>query len=205
MDAETIRTAEAYLAKQDPMLGKLIAGQQLEPRPVRHDYFASLCRSIIGQQVSVAAAAAIYGRFEESTNLEPALVASMDDETTKAIGLSKQKTGYLKDLAQHFVDDPQIYDHLSRLEDEAIIAELTAVKGIGVWTAQMFLMFTLGRADVFAPDDIGLQNALIKLHGWEKSPPKKELASFAERWKPYRSVASLHLWQSLDNVPAATY
>lgn len=84
-----------------------------------------------------------------------------------------------------------------------MVAELTVVKGVGVWTAQMFLMFTLDRPDVFAPDDVGLQRAMLLLYGWEVLPPKKALVAHAERWQPYRTVASLHLWHSLDNTPLA--
>jgi len=104
-------------------------------------------------------------------------------------------------LAQHFVANPRVYDHLDQLSDDEVIAELTAIKGIGVWTAQMFLMFTLLRPDVFAPDDIGLQRAMKLLYGWEAIPPKRELEAFAERWRPYRTVASWHLWESLNNTP----
>lgn len=201
MDTATIAHAEAELTKLDPTLGSLIASQKLIPRTLRTDYFESLARSIIGQQVSVAAAAAIFARFQEQTNLEPLRVASMSEEMTKSIGLSRQKTSYLTDLARHFVEDPAVYNHLDKQSDEQVIKELTAVKGVGVWTAQMFLMFTLARPDVFAPDDVGLQHGMMRLYGWEALPPKKELPLIAEKWKPYRTVASLHLWQSLNNAP----
>ena len=198
MDAETIKKAEAALLEMDPMISGLIKTQTLLTRPVRMDYFSSLAHSIIGQQVSVAAARAISGRFEEYTEMDPAKVAALTEEACKVIGLSRQKAGYLRDLAAHFVDNPSVYDHLDTLSDEAVITDLTAVKGIGVWTAQMFMIFTLGRPDVFAPDDVGLQHGMLKLFGWNELPPKKELAIIAQRWAPYRSVASLHLWQSLD-------
>lgn len=203
MDQATIRHAEQELTRLDPVLGVLIAGQTLQSRPRRTDYFASLCRSIIGQQVSVAAATAIFIRFQEQTNLQPELVANLDETGVKAIGLSRQKAGYLRDLAQHFVDNPTVYHHLESQADAEVIAELTAIKGVGVWTAQMFLMFTMARPDVFAPDDIGLQRAMKQLYGWHDILPKRELAEFAARWQPYRSVASLHLWHSLDNAPAS--
>jgi len=202
MDQAFIDNAERELRQRDPILGELINSQKLQPRELRSDYFASLCRSIIGQQVSVAAATAIASRFGEHTNFEPATVAALNLEAIKTIGLSKQKAGYLMDLAQHFVHNPAIYNHLGSQDDEQVIAELTAVKGIGVWTAQMFLMFTLARPDVFAPDDVGLQHGMMRLYGWETLPPKKELAEIASQWQPYRTIASLHLWQSLDNTPA---
>lgn len=201
MTEDEIRSAEAVLTTIDPLLGAVIKKQTLVPPEPRTDYFTSLARSIIGQQVSVAAARAIAGRFEEATTMNPARAAALTDEEVKTIGLSKQKSSYIRDLAQHFVDDPAVYNHLGSLSDDKVITELTAVKGIGVWTAQMFLMFTLGRPDVFAPDDVGLQRAMLRLYEWDTLPPKKYLAVIAEKWQPYRTVASLHLWQSLDNTP----
>lgn len=200
--AQRIEHAEAALIKIDPLLGRLIELQ----RPVLHlprgDYFRSLCRSIIGQQVSVAAAAAIFSRFEATTGANPAAVLMLTDEQIREIGLSKQKSAYLHDLARHFVEDPDVYTHLERASDQEVIAELTSVKGIGVWTAQMFLMFTLMRPDVFAPDDVGIQNGMKRLFGWEALPPRKELEAVAVRWRPYRTVACWHLWRSLENTPA---
>jgi len=115
--------------------------------------------------------------------------------------LSGQKYKYIHDLAEHFVRDSMVFDHLDTLSDDDVIAELTKVKGIGVWTAQMFLMFTLVRPDVFAPDDRGLQLAIQKLYALPDVPPRSELETIAEAWAPYRTVASWHLWHSLDNEP----
>jgi DNA-3-methyladenine glycosylase II len=201
MTEDAIQLAETALMKADPLLGKLVHAQKLALSEPREDYFASLARSIIGQQVSVAAARTIAGRFEEKTGYNPTRAAALDEEAIRAIGLSRQKAGYIRDLAQHFVTNPGIYNHLETLSDDEVIAELTAVKGIGIWTAQMFLMFTLARPDVFAPDDAGLQRAMMKLYGWERVPAKKELVAQAEKWQPYRTVACLHLWHSLDNAP----
>lgn len=196
-----IKDADEHLATQDLKLGELIKFQTLVVRQPRTDYFHSLCRSIIGQQVSVAAASTIFARFENLTELDPKVVAGLTDEQARSIGLSRQKEGYLKDLASHFVNDPKVYNHLGELEDQEVIAELTEIKGIGVWTAQMFLMFTLGRLDVFAPDDLGLKRAMQKLYGWTHEPSRLEMETKAEEWKPYRTVACWHLWQSLDNAP----
>ncbi len=196
-----LEAAEKHLAQVDPVLGELISNQKLIRREPRTDYFVSLCRSIIGQQVSVAAATAIFARFEAATRLEPKGVLELSNEEIRAVGLSRQKTGYIRDIAAHFVEDPAVYNHLDQQADEQVIQELVEIKGIGVWTAQMFLMFTLGRPDVFAPDDVGLQRAMMNLYGWEVLPPKKELEVLAAKWSPYRTVASLHLWQSLNNSP----
>ena len=199
---KTIAEAEAKLSELDERLGELIELQRpLLLHEPRTNYFFSLCRSIVGQQVSVAAAATIFGRLEAATGLDPKKAAALSESQIKTIGLSRQKAGYIKDLARHFVDNPKVYNHLGQLSDEEVIAELTAVKGIGEWTAQMFLMFTLVRLDVFAPDDVGLQRAMMKLYGWKSVPKKDKLIKTAERWRPYRTVASWHLWQSLDSSP----
>lgn len=192
--------AEMYLSAKDPVMRKLIARHgTIRPRPER-DYFEALAGSIISQQISVKAAASIFERFKAITQLQPAIVADLNDTQTKAIGLSGQKAKYLRDLAQHFVDDSAVFNHLDSLSDDDVIAELTRVKGIGVWTAQMFLLFTLHRPDVFAPDDRGLQLAVEKLYGQLLS--RADLEYFANRkWAPHRSTASLHLWRSLDNTP----
>lgn len=202
MNGDFIAKAERELGNRDPLLAALFARQSIAPPDERGNYFASLARSIIGQQVSVAAARAITGRFIEHTGLRPELVVSLSDEECREIGLSRQKAGYLRDLAAHFVQDPAVYDHLESLSDDEVITDLSAVKGIGVWTAQMFLLFTLGRPDIFAPDDVGLQKGLLKLYEWETLPPKRELVKLSEDWAPFRSVVSLHLWQLLDNAPA---
>lgn len=194
-------SAEAYLSEQDPILAAVIKKQQLVERKPRTDYFESLASSIISQQISLKAAASIFERFKIHTHLDPSKVAALDDEAVKAIGLSGQKARYLRDLADHFVRDSAVFNHLNTLSDDEVISELTKVKGIGVWTAQMFLMFTLVRADVFAPDDRGLQIAIKKLYSFKDEPTRQELLDISSKWQPYRTVASWHLWQSLENSP----
>lgn len=199
---QRISQAEAKLPELDSSLGQLIELQKPIIHKPRTNYFFSLCRSIVGQQVSVAAAATIFGRLEAATDIDPKKVAKLNEKQIKTIGLSRQKAGYIKDLAQHFVDNPEVYNHLGQLSDEEVIEELTAVKGIGVWTCQMFLMFTLVRLDVFAPDDIGLQRAMKNLYGWKTVPGREKLIKTAGHWQPYRTVACWHLWQSLRNTPS---
>ena len=150
--------AEKHLISIDPVLGQLIKKHRpLVDRPQRSDYFASLTRSIIGQQISVKSASRIFERFGKITKLDPSKVASMNDDQVSLIGLSGPKRRYLQDLAEHFVKDSEVFNHLAKLSNDEVIDELTRVKGIGVWTAQMFLIFTLARQDVFAADDRGLQ------------------------------------------------
>src|SRR5665213_1141555 len=143
-----IELAETKLKELDPSLGQIIVSQGPLRHAPRDDYFQALCQSIISQQVSTAAAAAIFARLKQVTGLKPASVNIINPDQIKLIGLSRQKASYLIDLAEHFVTNPKIYNHLSESSDEEVIAELTAVKGIGAWTAQMFLMFTLVRLDV---------------------------------------------------------
>lgn len=194
--------AEQELIALDPVLGKYIEKHEtIQLRPER-GYFEALSSAIIGQQISVKAAAKIFGRFRDATNLKPDKVLGLSDEHIKAIGLSGQKSRYIRDLALHFVEDSSVFNHLSSLADDEVIAELTKVKGVGVWTAQMFLIFTLHRPDVFAPDDRGLQLAIQKTYNLPSVPGRAELEAFAERWVPYRSTACLHLWKLLDNEPS---
>lgn len=197
----TIAEAEEKLALLDPKIGQLIAQHGTLQYAPRRDYFAALSRSIVGQQISVKAAAKIYERFEQATQLRPELTVSLTDEQIKAIGLSLQKARYIHDLAMHFVGDSAVFNHLGALPDDQVVDELTKVKGVGVWTAQMFLMFTLVRLDVFAPDDVGLQQAIKRLYGLSDVPKRTELIAFAEKWAPYRTVACWHLWHMLDNAP----
>lgn len=200
-NSEQIAIAEQALMGMDPELGQLVQRQGPIVHQARTNYFSSLVRSIVGQQVSVAAAAAIFGRLQAATDLEPARIAGANDEELRALGLSRQKIRYIRDLADKFATNPDVYMNLEQLTDDEVIRDLTAVNGIGVWTAQMFLIFTLVRLDVFAPDDIGLQRAMKQLYGWETVPPRGELEQLAARWKPYRTVASWHLWKSLHNEP----
>jgi DNA-3-methyladenine glycosylase II len=133
--------------------------------------------------------------------MKPERVLDLSEEEVKTIGLSRQKLSYLKDLSDHFVDDPKVYNHLNKLSDEEVIEELTAIKGIGVWSAQMFLIFTLVRLDVFAPDDVGLKRAIKQIYGYDEVPNRDRLIEMAETWKPYQTVACWHLWKSLKNAP----
>jgi DNA-3-methyladenine glycosylase II len=200
----TLSVAERALIQLDPQLGSVIQAHGSITRQPRTDYFASLVRAIVGQQLSVKAAATIFERFVAATHLDPHTVTQLTEEQRKAIGLSRSKARYIQDLAAHFVQDAAVFNHLDSLSDDNVIGELTAITGIGVWTAQMFLMFTLIRPDVFAPDDVGLQQAVKRLYGWGEVPPRSTLEAFAERWKPYRTTASWHLWHSLDNAPVTS-
>ncbi|MDZ4822869.1 MAG: hypothetical protein SH856_05375 [Flavobacteriales bacterium] len=163
-------------------------------------HFTALVESIISQQLSVKASDTIFKRLETwcNGNVEPKKIAPIDAAQLRVFGISNQKAGYLINLANHFVKDPQRFAHLATLSDDEVIEALVEIKGIGVWTAQMFLMFTLGRMDVFAPGDLGLRNAMMKLYGWKQKPDAKKLTRKSLAWKPYRTVACKYLWRSLS-------
>lgn len=193
--------AEKQLITLDPTLGAVIRRNGHLPMRPQRGYYEALARSIISQQISVKAAASISERFRQATNLQPGEMLLLTEDQTKMIGLSGQKVRYLQDLARHFIDNPAVFDHLEGLEDEAVIAELTRVKGVGMWTAQMFLMFTLRRPDVFAPGDRGLQLAIEQIYQLPANTPESQIVAIADTWRPHRTTASLHLWQSLNNTP----
>lgn len=195
---EIISEGERFLSEVDPDLRVTITSQKLKIPTPESDYFYALCSSIISQQVSLAAARTIFSRFETLTKCDPKIVNVLSIDELRAVGLSRQKASYIYDLSAHFLKDPGVYKHLENLDDDKVITELTNVKGIGVWTAQMFLIFTLGRPDIFAPADAGLQRAIMLSRELSSTPPPKDLLAMAENWTPYRTIASLHLWQSLD-------
>ena len=198
----TLSPSEIALAKLDPTLGQIIEVNGHIDLRAERGYFEALSNSIISQQISVKAAAKIFTRFRDTTNLDPMRILEINESEQKTIGLSGQKLRYLQSLAEHFVNDTAVFNHLGSLSDDEVIEELTRIKGIGIWTAPMFLIFTLHRPDVFAPDDRGLQIAIQTIYDLPELPGRAELEHLAEKWSPYRSSACLHLWHSLDNAPA---
>ena len=191
--------AEKFLAK-DKYIGPIIKKHgpckiEISKNP---DYFFDLVDSIVSQQLSGKAAATIFGRVKMGLGkITPDNILNTPDETFRGYGLSRQKTSYIKDLAARTKSGELKIDKIEKLTDEEIKKELIAVKGIGNWTAEMFLMFTLGREDIFPSDDLGINNGITKLLGRQLKSP--ELDEFAIRWKPYRTVAAWYVWASLDN------
>jgi DNA-3-methyladenine glycosylase II len=174
-------------------------------KPHRPELYSALLRAITGQQLSVRAAQAIYGRLVDRFGGRPPtpaeLLADDPDAMRAAAGLSRAKVASLRSLAQHVIDGELEIDRLEALDDAEVTRELVAVKGIGEWTAQMFLMFTLHRPDVVATGDLGIRNATMRAYGLERPPDAATLTALAEPWRPYRTRACLYLWRSLDNVP----
>jgi DNA-3-methyladenine glycosylase II len=195
-----------HLAEVDPVLGGLI--EHFATRPLERDprLFRTLVSAIVSQQLSSAGAAAILRRVETlfpgETGVNPAGLAALEDEALRGSGLSRAKAAALKDLAAHVMDGRLNLEHLDILSDDEIVAELVAVRGIGRWTAEMFLIFSLGRPDVLPLDDYGIRNAVKRAYGLTELPTKRELTTLAASWHPHCSVASLLLWRSLENRPA---
>lgn len=196
--------AEKHLSKVDPVMKRLIKTLTLRPRNYDSDTWRALTSSIIGQQISVHAAAAVRGRFaalEEGRDyVSPEFVLGADDEVLRGSGLSRNKVLSIRDIAARLADgrlDPRAFPSMS---DEDVIAALLPARGIGRWTAEVFLMFCLQREDVLAVDDLGLRNAMRIQYG-QPELSAKEMLVIAEPWRPYRSVASLYLWQTMAKTP----
>jgi DNA-3-methyladenine glycosylase II len=205
-----MEAADAQLSR-DPVLARLIAEQggplPLEPDPGARppEVYGALLRAIAGQQLSVNAARAIYGRLTPRFGGRPPtpaeLLADDPEELRSAAGLSRAKVVALRSLAEHVIDGELELDRLTQLDDAEVIRALVAVKGIGEWTAHMFLMFTLHRPDVLAVGDLGIRNAVKRAYGLAAPPDAATLAELAEPWRPYRTRACLYLWRSLANEP----
>lgn len=165
------------------------------------DLWWSLVDSIASQQLSIKAAATIVGRIaalgDEGARPGPATLAAADHETLRACGLSRAKVAYVKDLANRFIDGAIDPDAIARLADEEVVEELTRVKGVGRWTAEMILLFTLRRPDVLPVGDLGLRNAVQRAFELESRPAPAEVLELGEGWRPFRSTATLYLWRSL--------
>ena len=199
------------LSAADPVLSRLITGYPGLHMTRRNDAFTALCRAIVGQQISVQAAEAIWRRLvgrsmpeafdQPFPALDPARIVRMTPGAIRELGLSERKASYLRDLGAHFVEgrlDPVAW---KELDDETLIAALCDVKGIGRWTAEMFLMFHELRPDVLPVDDIGLQKAVaLHYHRGRRVKPAT-IRRHGNRWRPWRSVATWYLWRSLDPVP----
>lgn len=200
------QTAAKALAEHDPHLAPVIARAGLCRIEPHSDYYRALVDSVIGQQLSVKAAATIKDRFRQlfgETFPEPAAILDKSIEQLRSAGLSNAKARYVQDLAQHIVDGKLRFDDIDTMSNDAIIAMLTDVKGVGEWTAHMFLMFCMGRPDILAVGDLGVRSAIRNLYELDHLPSPQEVTDIARanHWHPYESVACWYLWYSLDNKP----
>ncbi len=180
-------------------IGPLSVEERRRGRP--DDAYGALVRSIVGQQLSTAAARTIYGRLTELFDHRPPTpeeLLAADEETLRACGLSRRKVSYLRDLARHVLEGDLDLPSLRELPDDEVASRLVAVKGLGRWSADMFLMFYLGRADVLPVGDLGIRRAAERSYSLPAMPSPDELRALAEPWRPHRTLACLYLWQSLD-------
>jgi DNA-3-methyladenine glycosylase II len=204
-----VLASDAHLHRADPVMARLIdAGGPLPAKPDRRgrpeDPYGVLMRAIAGQQLSVKAASSIWQRLVDRFGRVPTpeqVLADDPEELRVACGFSRAKVAYLRSLAEHVVSGELELDRLPDLADGEVMRELTAVKGIGEWTAHMFLMFTLDRPDVLPTGDLGVRNAAMRAYGLERPPAPAELQQLPEPWRPHRTRACLYLWRSLDNEP----
>jgi DNA-3-methyladenine glycosylase II len=199
--------ARRYLMRRDPVLGatiKTIGACGMADRQ-RKDHLSALVGAIVSQQLSTKAAATIFGRFvalfPDNHIPDAAAIGAHSDEVLRSVGLSGQKVSYLRDLSARLIDGRLQLDELETLPDEAVIERLVAVKGFGRWTAEMFLMFRLHRPDVLPAGDLGIVVAIQRLYKLRQRPDAKRVTKIGEAWRPYRSVASWYLWQTLKNEP----
>ena len=195
-------TKEAkYLSERDPVLAEIIKKVPPFTRRKSENYFISLVESIISQQLSVKAADTIYARFETlfaGKVITPEEVLELKDDVIREVGISYQKISYIKDLAEKTLESGILFEQFEIMTDEEIIEELIKVKGIGRWTGEMFLMFAMGRPDVFSYGDLGIRNAIQKLYKFDHQPTQEEAEKIAMNWKPQRTLACRYLWKSLD-------
>jgi DNA-3-methyladenine glycosylase II len=204
-DTNPWREAEEHLSTVDPVMRALVARHA--PCRLQRDrvLFEGLLGAIVSQQLSVKAARTIFGRFKDlfPNGITPEAVLETPVETLRGVGFSRAKAAYAHDLAAHVLDGRLELDRLDELSDDQVIAELTAVKGIGRWTAEMILMFDLARPDILPVDDLGIREGFRRAYDLPERPNAAEMTRIAEPWRPYRSVASWYLWRVLENEPMA--
>lgn len=200
-ESTEVRRGLRVLCKNDPVLARVVRSVgpfTLKPDPGGYEI---LVRSILSQQISVAAARTIRGRLQAllpAGKLTAKNIDALSDDQLQSVGVSRQKQTYLRHLTSCTLNGTINFRRIAKGSDDDAVEELIQVKGVGRWTAQMFLMFSLGRIDVFAPDDLGLRNAIQKLYELPGKPSRSELEQHSDKWRPYRTMASWYLWRSLE-------
>jgi DNA-3-methyladenine glycosylase II len=202
MSPEYWEKAKRVLSRRDARLRVVIRSYRGEALRLRGRGFQTLARAIVGQQISVKAADSIWGRLRKAVvRVTPKRMAYAPYEELRACGLSNAKVLYMHSLANHFLENAAQIRRWPLMEDEAIIDELVTIKGIGRWTAEMFLIFGLGRPDVFPLDDLGLLKGIYRHYNDGERMAKDEVLAVGELWRPYRSVGTWYMWRVLDPVP----
>jgi len=210
VDAQGLSEADQHLRSVDHVMRRIIDERgpidpETDRRGSRPDPYQALARAIVGQQLSTKAARSIWERLVEilgGTFPEPSGLLAVDAESIRAAGLSRSKVNFLRDLAERVEDGRLDLKSLMELPDEDVVATLTEIKGVGPWTAEMFLIFHLGRPDVMSAGDLGIRRAVQIEYGLDELPGPTDLERIAEPWRPHRTLACLYLWRSLDNAPA---
>jgi DNA-3-methyladenine glycosylase II len=200
-----VHKAIRHLKQADPVLAQIIERVGAYKIEYREPVFQTLVRSIVYQQLHGKAASTIFGRLKDAAKadpLTPESILKLRPSRMRALGLSPQKLSYIRELARLTRDGAVDFERCAALEDAAVIEHLTQVKGVGVWTVHMFLIFALRRPDVLPTGDLGIRAAMKKAYGLADLPKPEEMAKIAASWRPYASVASWYLWRSLDNVGA---
>lgn len=198
-----MRVVLKHFKKTDPVLHSLASREKLESMKPRRpaQYYSALCREIVGQQLSGKVAKVIFGRFTElfdGKKITAEQTLRLNENALRNTGMAWAKVAAVKDLAQKAIDGTVDLKKLNELDDIRVVESLMQVKGVGPWTAQMFLMFTLGREDVFSPGDLGLKKAIMRHYGMRKEPTEKKLMQITKKWSPYRTYASLALWNAVN-------
>ena len=203
--AQHIKAGRLHLQKNDPVMKRILKTVGPFQAKTKRDRFGTLVSSIISQQISVAAARTIRGRLLEAAGdgkrtpkIAPQSLLEFDVDSLRAIGVSRQKATYVLDLADKVSSGAVELDDIHRKNDDAVIESLTQIRGIGIWTAQMFLMFSLGRLNVLPVDDLGLKNAIRKQYELDEVPGRSEMEDLAVHWRPFTTIACWYLWQSLE-------
>ena len=209
MTPDEYARARRLLLRRDPILAALI--RQYGPcglaQAQRADHFSALVRAIAGQQLSTKAAATIYARLltlMPNGQPTPQGLMALADDQLRSVGISRQKAASLRDLSEKVFTGVVNLDALPKMSDDDVIASLVRVRGIGRWSAEMFLMFRLHRPDVLPVGDLGIVNAVQRVYRLRKRPTPERILALGEAWRPYRSIASWYLWRSLENMPVAT-
>ncbi len=196
--------AKAFLSKKDKRLKKIIDSYEGEAMVMRGEPFVTLARSITGQQISVKAADSVWNKLAAGlAKVTPEKIANAPAEELRSYGLSGSKVIYMHALAMYFMENKKIIKTWPALPDEEIIRQLTGIKGIGVWTAEMFLIFGLGRPDIFPLLDLGLLKGIYRHYNNSEKMEKTAIIAIGEAWRPYRSLGTWYMWRALDPVPVS--
>lgn len=195
-----LKKIKNHFKKADPILYAAIKDLSLLEKVNRNDYFAKLCGEIINQQLSDKASATIYKRFQKlypDGIITATHTITLTHQKIRSTGPSNAKVRFIKDLAQRVVDGDVQLEAFDRMADEEVVKELTKIKGVGPWTAEMFMMFSLAHEDVFSHGDLGLRKAIKKLYGFKREPTRKQIETIVQKWSPYRTYACIILWQNV--------